>query len=70
MDAQAFRDGLGKLFWQMDFDAFCREILAVEPRQRDVWQEEMWEAWQNLASAIGRFDNENLQRILDNVVKR
>ncbi|MAF66242.1 MAG: hypothetical protein CMJ84_11375 [Planctomycetes bacterium] len=68
MDAQAFRDGLGKLFWQMDFDAFCREILAVEPRQRDVWQEETWEAWKNLANAIGRFDNDNLQRILDKAI--
>jgi hypothetical protein len=25
----------------------------------------MWEAWKNLAAGVGRFDDENLQRILD-----
>ena len=64
MDAQAFREGVGKLFWQMDFDVFCHEILVVEPREGDAWQAEMWKAWKHLASAIGRFDNKNLQHIV------
>jgi hypothetical protein len=30
----------------------------------------MWDAWQSLTKAIGRFDDSNLQRILDLAIRR
>jgi hypothetical protein len=70
MDAKQFRNGIGTLNWNYDFYRFCREILETEPRFQDVWQREMWDAWQSLTKAIGRFDDSNLQRILDLAIRQ
>ncbi len=41
-----------------------REVEWIDGRPSDVWIEETWNRFQNLAKAMSHFDSETLQKII------
>ena len=55
---------INKAYMNTNYTTFVREILQMERRENDVWQEEKWENFQDMCSGLLRFPKEYLARIM------
>ena len=55
---------INKAYMNTNYTTFVREILQMERRENDVWQEEKWENFQAMCKGLLRFPKEYLARIM------
>ena len=51
--------------WEADFDRVMREVFACEPDINDQWQNEKWQAFNQLCEGAASFDDTTFQRLID-----
>ena len=55
---------LSKAYYDLNFDQFCEKVLMSTPRERDPWQQEMWERFKSLTRPAAMLGETYIERIL------
>lgn len=50
--------------WELDFVHFCR-LLGLRENEQDEHSREMWSAFNRLTGAVGKFDANNLAKLIE-----
>jgi hypothetical protein len=62
--AQDVQFALARADWELDFAHFC-QLLGLRENEQDEHSREMWSAFNRLAAAVGKFDNNNLGKLIE-----
>jgi hypothetical protein len=62
--AEDVQFALTRADWELDFVHFCR-LLGLRENEQDEHSREMWSAFNRLTAAVGKFDNNNLAKLIE-----
>jgi hypothetical protein len=62
--AQDVQHAIARANWELDFVHFCR-LLGLRENETDEHSREMWSAFLRLVGAVGKFDNNNLAKLIE-----
>ncbi|MBW3638013.1 MAG: hypothetical protein KY445_16335 [Armatimonadetes bacterium] len=55
------KKAVGHAHWNLNFEEFCK---IIEREESDQWAKDFWLDFQNLNTALGRFDAQTLAKII------